>query len=471
MLKNKATSPSHTSENKMALYNIASTVIVAGVNFFTIPVFTRMLDTDGYGVVSIYIAWTQICTILIGLKSDGSIGSAHANLSEDEQDSYQWSALLMGLASFVVVFILSVVFIDPLSGLLAMNDVLIVSMLLQSLGTFVVSLFSMRFIFGKEPQKNFVMSVGICVITTLASVALVASGIFGVDAYMGRVLGLSLPYLLAGLGLLFAMACYSPSFRLSYWKFCLLLTLPLVFHGLSQILLSQTGKIVVQQYAGNSMAGIYSIAVTVVSLMNAIYTALNNAFVPFMYDDLAGKTTHKKKCSHFRNYFMLFTLGSCAFALMSPEVLKLLSTEEYWEATRLLPILVLGQYCVFLYSFPVNYEFFKMRTASIAVGTTLAALLNVAVCWMLVPRLGMDGAAIATAVAYLALFVFHFCIARFFLGDRNYSVWVYIVGLVSVGATCALCVLLEESSFTRWALGFMCLCVALVGVFRRKSIF
>lgn len=458
-------------ENKMALYNIASTVLVAGINFITIPIFTRMLDTDGFGIVNVYTAWVQICTIFVGLKADGSIGSAHANLAKDEQDSYQLSCLLMGLLSFVVIMALCIIFIDPLSALLSMDGMLIIAMVLQSFGAFVIALFSMRFIFRKEPQKNFMLSVGVALATTLVSVVLILSGVFGGAAYLGRVIGLSLPNLVIGVGLFLVFLRKGAEPKASYWKFCLALTLPLIFHGLSQLLLAQTGKIAIQQAQGNSAAGVYSIAVTVVSLMNAIYTALNNAFVPFMYDDLAGKSAPGKKESHFRNYFGMFTLGSCAFALLSPEILKILSTEAYWGATRLLPPLVLGQYCVFLYSFPVNYEFYRMQTRSIAVGTVGAALLNVAMCLAFVPPYGMEGAACATAVAYLFLFAFHFFIARYLLGDRNYPARFFAIGLAVVAFACFACFPFAAMPLVRWIAGIACLVVALARMAKTRSIF
>lgn len=458
-------------ENKMAIYNIASTVLVAGINFLTIPIFTRILDTDGFGVVNIYTAWVQICTIFVGMKADGSIGSAHANLQNDEQDDYQLSCLTMGLLSFVVILGLCLAFIKPLSVMLSMDGLLIIAMVLQSFGAFVIALFSMRFIFRKEPQKNFALSVGVAISTTAVSVVLILSGAFGVNAYLGRVLGLSLPNLLIGICLFFVLVRKGAYVRIRYWAFCLSLTLPLIFHGLSQLLLAQTGKIAIQQVQGNSAAGVYSIAVTVVSLLNAIYNALNNAFVPFMYDDLAGKTSEDKKLSHFRNYFSLFTLGTCAFALMSPEVLKILSTESYWEATRLLPPLVLGQYCVFLYSFPVNYEFYKMQTRSIAVGTMAAAVLNVAVCVLVVPAFGMDGAACSSAIAYLFLFIFHFLIARFLLGDRNYPTKWFAFGLFAVLIACSTCVPADGIPLVRWLAGFACLAFAISRIVRSRSIF
>ena len=460
------------SENKMALFNILSTIIIAGINFFTIPIFTRMLDTDGYGIVNVYTAWVSIFVIFVGLKADGSIGSAKANLRDDEQDSYQFSILVLSLLAFTILLVLVLLFLRPLSGFLGMSPLLTACMVVQSFGSFVISLFSMRYIFNKEAQLNFLLSVGVCVATTLLSVILIFFVFTGGDAYLGRVLGLCIPNALLGTALAVGLAIKQRGVvKLKYWGLCLSLTLPLIFHGLSQLVLGQTGKIAVQQIYGDSTAGVYSIAVTIVTLLNAIYGALNNAFVPFMYDDLAGKTSETVKLGHFRNYFTSFTFGTIAFALLSPEILKLMSTEAYWGAIPLLPMLTVGQYCVFLYSFPVNYEFYKMQTRSIAIGTILAAVLNIVLTVWLTPAFGMEGAAFASMVAYVALFLFHFCMARFALGDRNYPVRYYSYGLALVLAACIVCYPLANLVVVRWAVAFFALVCVGIRVVKTRSIF
>lgn len=456
----------------MALLNILSTVIVAAINFITIPIFTRMLDTAGYGIVTVYTAWVQIFTVFIGLKADGSIGSAKANLPEEEQDSYQFSILTMSLGTFAFIFILTMVFMNLASGLLSMSPAMIVCMLAQSFGAFLVAFFNMRFIFRKQAQKNFLVSVGLCLATTLLSVALILWVFSGDDAYLGRALGLMVPNVLIGLGLFIALAVSQRGrIKVKYWRFCLVLTLPLILHGLSQLVLAQTGKIATQQIWGDSLAGVYGIAVTIVGLVNAIYLALNNAFVPFMYDDLGGKTDEATKQRHFNNYTVMFTMGVVAFTFMAPEILKLMSTPAYWDAIEILPPLIVGQYCVFLYSFPVNYEFFKMRTSSIAVGTLLAAALNIALVVWLVPKLGMMGAALATMVAYLLLFLFHLCIARFRLGDRNYPIWKLFAGLGVVVLFALLAYPLDGFPIVRWVVGLAILAAYGIRLYRVRSIF
>ncbi|MCI8469269.1 MAG: oligosaccharide flippase family protein [Eggerthellaceae bacterium] len=457
----------------MALFNILSTAIVSGINFITIPVFTRMLDTSGFGLINVYTAWVQVGTIFVGLQANGSIASARANLPESEQGSYQISVLVMSLIPFSVILGLAVLLIQPLSSLLLMPPPLIICAVLQSFGAFVVSLFSMRYIFRKQAQLNLLISVGLCVVTTLLSVVLILFVFSDAEsAFYGRAYGLMLPNLVLGIAL-FASLVFSGNarVRVAYWRFCLGLTLPLIFHALSQIVLAQTGKLAIQQFSGDSAAGVYSIAVVVVSLMAAIYSALNNAFVPFMYDDLSGKTGEGVKQDHFRNYMRLFTVGSLAFMLLSPEVLKLMSPESYWTATSLLPPLIVGQYCVFLYSFPVNYEFFKMKTGSIALGTLLAAALNIVLTLMLIPVFGMMGAAFATMVAYLFLFLFHFSIARFWLGDRNYPSRYLFGGLAVVVLAAAGCYALGSLLAVRWAIGVVLLVYAGARVVRTRQIF
>ena len=52
-------------ENRSAFYNILGPVILNGINFFTIPIFTRLLGPEQYGVVSVYTTWVGIFSIIL----------------------------------------------------------------------------------------------------------------------------------------------------------------------------------------------------------------------------------------------------------------------------------------------------------------------------------------------------------------------------------------------------------------------
>lgn len=460
------------SENKMVMFNIASTVIIAGLNFITAPVFTRMLDQAGYGIVTVYSSWVQIFSVFVALGLKGAIGTAKANLPEEEQDSFQFSALVLSFLSFSSFLLISLLMNGILASVLELQPLLVVCVVVQSFGSCLISFFNTRYIFKKQANRNFAISVTLSASTLAMATILIILIPADSEKYFGWVLGFMFPNIAIGLFLSVRFAI-STQHRLSvsYWGFALPLTLPLILHGLSGVLLSQLGKISIQHYYDDSLAAIFGIAVTVASLINSLYYALNSAFVPFMYDDLGGKTSSEKKDRHFYNYFSLFTLAISAYMLFAPEVLKVIAPPDYWSAIPIVPILLIGQYFIFLYSFPVNFEFFKAKTKYVASGTMLATMINIVLVFLLVPTMGMDGAALSSMASYAALFVFHFLISRILLHDRNYPARWFFYGVIFVCGVAVASSALCEWVVVRWIVGFCLLSAAVIRITRNRSVF
>lgn len=444
------------SESQMALFNILSTGIVGAVSLFTVPIFTRVLDQDAYGLTSVYTAWVQIFSVVVGLQVSGSIGSAYANLREDEQDSYQLSILILALASFVVTLGIVLILLMPLSDILEMPPSMVLCALVQSIGMCVVGVFNKRYIFKKQAQSNLVLSVLVSLSSSVLAVILVVIEPWGLSSYLAWAIGYVVPPAAIGLIMIgWLMVGSKAKMRIRYWSFCLTITLPVILHALSGVALGQLGRLGIQHVYGDAVAGIYGIGITAASIIASLYSALNSAFVPFMYDDLAGKTGESTKAVHFKNYMVLFTVMTCIYMLVGPEVVKALSPPDYWQAIELVPVLIMGNYFVFLYSFPVNYEFYKMKTASVGIGTLLAAILNAVLVVLWIPGFGMMGAAAATAISYGFLFLFHFLIARFHLGDKNYPARDYAIGVSSVFAIALIVFISQDAYLLRWGMAIV----------------
>lgn len=75
-------------ENKTAVFNILGPIILNGISFFTIPIFTRLLGPEQYGVVAVYTTWVGIFSIVFGLQVQGSIGTAMVYYKKKEMKSY-----------------------------------------------------------------------------------------------------------------------------------------------------------------------------------------------------------------------------------------------------------------------------------------------------------------------------------------------------------------------------------------------
>lgn len=460
------------SESQTAICNIISSGIVGLISILAVPIFTRILDQSSYGLTGIYSAWVQIFSTFIGLQVGGSIGSAYANLEEDEQDSYQLSVLSLATLSFLITAAASLAALKSLAAMLNMPQPMVVCAIIQSFGACIIGVFNKRYIFKKQAQANLILSITVSLLSTASSIALVLFNPIGVASSTAWAMGYSLPAILIGIFVAISLAIKTHAkIEVRYWSFCLRITLPIILHGLAGVALAQLGLLSVQHILGDAAAGIYSIAITVSTILSALYSALNNAFVPFMYDDLAGKTSKSVTLSHFRNYFILFTFVSCIYIICSPEIVKALAPSDYWEASKYSAFLIIGVYFTFLYSFPVNFEFFKMKTASIGIGTMLAAIIDLILVVSLTPKWGMLGASASTMISYFFLFLFHYLFARCRLGDKNYPASYYVIGTIAVLLSSSVLFIFGSCLIVRYAVSAALFLILLRRLWRIRTIF
>lgn len=460
------------SQNSLAFFNILSPIILNGISFFTIPIFSRALGTYNYGIVSLYMSWVQIFTIIVGLQTSGTIASSMTYYEGDEIHKYRSSVLALSTVSFLVTFFLVLIFLKPISKFTNFEYILIILVLLQSFGAYCVNFSSICFTYEKEAFRNFLISVFITITSTVLSLVLIL-GVFPKEKnYLGRVIGLAIPYFLSGIILYFYFLFRGKTtFNKEYWRFCLPLAIPLLFHGLSQIILAQTSKLALQKSFDESIVGIYALMVTVTNVLVIIYNALNNTWVPFFYEYLHNKD-YQQLNYRTKNYLILFSSLTIGFMLVSPEVVYLFGGSEYMSGTKVLPLLAFSSFMTFLYSFPVNYQFFNRKTINIAIGTVMAAIFNIIFNVSLVPRFGIQGAAISTTISYVFLFIFHEIIAKKFIeGFYPYTFKTFFKPILSVSISLALCFLLKDMVIIRWILATVVGIYLLRRIIKLKTIF
>ena len=230
----------------------------------------------------------------------------------------------------------------------------------------------------------------------------------------------------------------------------------------------------IQSLVSNSEAGIYSLAYSFGSVLSTVWTALNNSWVPFYYE-LSRKDEMSVLKQKARNYTELFTVIAIGFNLVYPEVYHIFAGKDYWSGTQLISIFSLGFYCMFLYSFPVNYEFFNKKTKLIAIGTVTAAVCNIILNYFLIISWGIYGAAIATAISYLLQFVFHFTCIKFFISkgknDYPFSLRTFLPYIMLFCVSVTVCWLTSEMKYFRWIIGILIGLYELTRIIKRKTIF
>ena len=93
------------NKNKIAFLNFLSNLLLRGISIFSAPIFSRLLGTSGYGIVSVYNIWTRILGVLLPMQSNLTIVNAKVEFSQEEQDKYQSSILTMSLLGFAALMV------------------------------------------------------------------------------------------------------------------------------------------------------------------------------------------------------------------------------------------------------------------------------------------------------------------------------------------------------------------------------
>ena len=82
---------------------IFSNILINATSIITAPIFSRLLTTSDYGIVSNFMAWQSIGLVLIGLGLSYSIGSAKIDFPDDFN---QFLASIQTLSSITGLFFL-----------------------------------------------------------------------------------------------------------------------------------------------------------------------------------------------------------------------------------------------------------------------------------------------------------------------------------------------------------------------------
>lgn len=465
---------SNTSKqlNKVAFFNILGLVVLNGLTFFTMPIFTRLLGTENYGYYTAYASYMSILSVLIGFQSAGAVAPASITFAKEEHDKCFSNIMMANFASMLVIGVFLAIFFKPFMNFTEMPAFLIVVLFFHSSGQVLMGFATTKYSYEKNAHLTFFISLTLSLVSIGLSLLFIYKAPESVPKYISYIIGHAIPSILIGFGLAIVFLVKGKSFfDKKYWRYALSLCLPLIFHQLANVLLHQSDKIMLKSFTNESLVGIYGFAVTFSNIINLLWSALNTTWLPFYYDD-AKEENFELLRKKTKNYMFLFTTICIGFIMAMPEVVRLFVSKDFLGGVDLIPILTFGLYFVFLYSFPVNFEFYYRKTKLIALGTFIATILNIVLNYVLIPIYGMIGAAVATTVSYGMLWLSHLFLVKFVIKEEyHFKGFKFYPYLIVMALSVALFYLIKDLWFVRWPI-FICLgIILLIKVKKQKAIF
>lgn len=410
-------------------------IFIKGINFLTVPLFSRLLTTEEFGVYNTFIAYDAILCIVMSFALYMSIRSANIEYPgriDEYASSITLLYIIVGSLLLGVVFIFS----NQLVTLLSFPKVVLYMLILYSFASGIITLYNQIISLEYNSKKYLLIAFGNSIGNIFLSLLLILT-VFRNRKDLGRIIGVTLS--MFGLSVLLLVSMYrkaKPKINKDYWRFGLRYSLPIVPHGVSQVLLSQFDRIMIRSMVSASATGIYSLAGNIKLILTIINDSIVTVWQTWFYEKMRSNEAHEipTKAIMLAAAFGILTCGMIA---ISPELIMFMGGNNYMDGKKVAIPMIVDAFIVFLYNVVVPAEYYKKKTNYIMFATLFAAILNVITNYIFILKYGYIAAVYTTLFAYICYLAIHYYISHklieFYIIPRKYLVLLLsIITLVAI---------------------------------------
>jgi len=394
---------------KAASWYTIGNILINGVGFFVLPIFTRLMSTHEYGIYSVYSSYLNILSavIMFGLSSTIAIAKY---AKEVEFETYFSSILLIPLALTGVCVVIINGYIWMLGDVLSMDARLWNCLLISAMCAAACGIIGARLVL----EGRYTLYMAYSGIHTIGNVALSLLLCYTVyrteNIHLARVYGSTTAAVISAVFLVLATKTRI-RINKNCVKYSLVWGIPLLFHTLATVVLMQSDRILIRYMDTYSSAGIYAVATTIVAIPMVLQQSFNQAWTPWFYGKLEAKDYKQIRWLNDR-YIVLYGVIIAGFMILGPDVIRLFTEKSYWSCIFSLLPLAISVFAELIYSIPVSVESYNKKTTYIMTATLITVVINIVLDVFFIKTFGYHGAAYATALSKLILFLIHVHFSR-----------------------------------------------------------
>jgi O-antigen/teichoic acid export membrane protein len=419
---------------------LLQTVVASLVGLAALPVFTVFLTPDDFGIIAFATVAAAVVKIALTLGLDAAV----ARLYHDHRGDLEAQRVLLGTVALTLF-----VSVGGLGTLAALFGGPFYDLVLPDAQVSFDPYLELA-ILGIVAEQARVVPLTLLKTAERAGVFVALSAPADIGRVVARIVFVAAldlgaeGFLLASL--LFDAALAVPfvywlvrhtrlAFSFSVLRRALTFSVPLVPHMMAHWALHLADRIILERMVPMRALGLYGFGYQVARGWNDVNMAVADAWAPLYYR-LAGEgAAGRAELARLQERVLaMLAVLSLAFALFSREIVELVSAPAYHEAAAIVP-LVLGAYALHgLYVIFVSGIYHRKETRLLPVFTVLSALVNIGGNLLLIPEMGIAGAAWATLAGYglLALAVVTHAQSVHPLPLRSRAGWWTTIGLFAL---------------------------------------
>ncbi len=393
-----------------AIYGIGS-IVTPLAGFVMLPLYARYLTPAEYGVLAITVVVTSFLSLVFSLGiNSGIIRFYFAYTDKKDKDAVVVSSLAFSvLSSIALILVLwplargvSSFALDFDKGELYFKIIIFTS----AMNTGIVNGLAVLRAEEKPPAHSTITVLRL-ILTLLLNVVFVVvlkrkvQGILEAGLISNAIANASVTY----------MVLRGKSLSISWERIkeVLAFGLPLVPGGIAALVLTLSDRYFLKHFATMREVGLYAVVFGVASAIKiVVIEPFRVAWPPYMLsvlDKPDAKDIYKKVLVYFS---FISVWAGLVLSVFAREGLIILATPAYYSAYRLVPVLVLSDILLGMCAVFVAGIHISKKTKYASYSFIAAAAVNLMANFLLVPVLGMTGAALASVSGYMALSILYF---------------------------------------------------------------
>jgi O-antigen/teichoic acid export membrane protein len=414
-----------------AIY-VTGDVLVKAAGFFLLPVMTRFLTPQDYGIMAGVTAFAAVLSLFLQLNLNGALMRFYPDAPDDEsRKDIVGTLVLFSMAwSLVVVLLINVAggaLLDNLYIGVRFEPYLRLATWIAIANSFTalpLCLLQMQ----QRPVMHRVLSLtGFLLNTAFVLIFVVGLRLGAYGAVMGQLAGAaaaSIPFLLL------LRRYMRPVLKSDILKTSLVFSLPLVLYAVGGWVMDTSNRVFIERFVNLPQLGLFNVGHQFSMVLGFIVGATGLAFTPIFYETVKI-AEGPRLLARFGVIYVAVTLGcGLVIAVLAREALIILTQPQYHDAYRVVPVLTATQALTGFWHLAVNPLMLKRKTGYLTGLMGIAAAGSVGLNLYLIPRYGIMGAAVSPLVANVFLTAAVFLVsARLYPVPYNYRHFALIVAV------------------------------------------
>jgi len=392
-----------------AIYG-ASSVIARSISLLLLPFYTRVLSPSDYGTVDLVTVFASLINLTVALEISQGLArylpDAH---SSEAKAAYASTALWFTIGAYTAFAAVAIALPAPFARLVFDSDQqtsLLRVAVIQIWANGIFYLIHGQLRWDLRPVQHTVVNTVFTVIAIASTVTLVLAYELGVA---GVIIGQTIGYVA---GCVLALVYARDRFRAVFdWERCrqmLTYSLPVVPASVAVFVAGYIDRIAIKELLTLHDVGIYGVSYRLASPMLLVLSGFQSAMTPLVLTYYRDTATPRAVAKMFSSFLALALAAWAGLALFGREALVVFTTPTYYGANALIPLLAPALILSGMYIFAPGLAIAKQTRTMGAIGIA-NALVNTLLNFLLIPVLGLAGAALATltsaAMAFSAFMI------------------------------------------------------------------